>query len=126
MSEFELLDFEAEDDDTENTPEASESLFLQSAHERCLFHRQALEKISDTDWQNLFSQLELNQNLQAQLNAAGHNLPDLELADAGLLLEALQPLLAESGEGQLAHHLYHGLAAAYFLKYHQTPVLPQL
>ena len=125
MSEFELLDFE-EDDLSENSADPSENLFLSSAHERCLFHRKALEKISDHDWQNLFSQLELNQNLQAQLSAAGQNLPDLELADAGLLLEALQPLLATSGEGQLAYHLYHGLAAAHFLKYHQTPLLPRL
>ena len=125
MSEFELLDFE-EDDFSENSSEPSENLFLPSAHERCLFHRQALENISDLDWQNLFSHLELNQNLQVQLSAAGQSLPDLELADADLLLEALQPLLAESGEGQLVYHLYHGLAAAHFLKYHQMPLLPQL
>ena len=58
MSEFELLDFE-EEDLSAHSADPSETLFLASAHERCLFHRKALEKISDLDWQNLFNQLEL-------------------------------------------------------------------
>ncbi len=125
MSEFELLDFETSEPDDAGGDQA-EDLILQSAHERCLFHRQALAKLSDPDWQTLFSQLELDATLAARLSAVGKSLPELELADAGLLLEALQPLLATSGEGQMAYHLYHGLAAAHFLKYQQAPLLPQL
>lgn len=117
MPEFELLDF----DNLESPVAASElEPFLHSARERRDYHTQALGGFDSHAWQALAQALNGSETLRQQLLSTAPQLPALSETEVTELLHTLQPLLSHQGEGTLAYHLYHGLAADYFLRHYSA------